>query len=178
MSRRILLSVVVTNLALAGWAIGWSALVGWETFLIVQGTTPVAGGAVAAWMLYIQHQYEETYYETGGDWRFELAALRGSSYLELPRALAWAVGNANYHHVNHLSAKIPNYRLRAAHEEQAIFRRTPVVTLRGSVAALRLKLWDAKRGRLVGYPAQRARAAAPARASARLHEPPAPTGAA
>jgi omega-6 fatty acid desaturase (delta-12 desaturase) len=99
MSGRILLSVVVTNLVLAGWAVGWSAVVGWRTFLLIQGTTLVAGGAVAAWMLYIQHQYEETYYQSGEKWRFELAALQGSSYLKLPRALAWAVGNANCHHV-------------------------------------------------------------------------------
>jgi omega-6 fatty acid desaturase (delta-12 desaturase) len=149
MSRRILFSVVVTNLALAGWAVGLSALVGWLTFLLVQGTTLVAGGAVAAWMLYVQHQYEDTYYMAGGDWSFELAALKGSSYLALPRPLAWIVGNANYHHVHHLSAKIPNYRLRAAHEQQPMFADTPVVTIRSSLAALRLKLWDEERGRLV-----------------------------
>jgi acyl-lipid omega-6 desaturase (Delta-12 desaturase) len=153
MSRRILTSVVVTNVALAGWALGWSALAGWETFLLLQGTTLVAGGAVAAWMLYIQHQYEETYYQAAGEWRFELAALQGSSYLKLPDALAWVVGHANYHHVHHLSARIPNYRLRSAHEEQPIFTRTPVVTVRSSVAAFRLKLWDEERGCLVPYPA-------------------------
>jgi omega-6 fatty acid desaturase (delta-12 desaturase) len=152
MTRRILFSVVVTNVALAGWAIGWSALVGWGTFLLIQGTTMVAGGAIAAWMLYIQHQYEDTYYMAGGEWSFELAALKGSSYLALPRALAWVVGNANYHHVHHLSAKIPNYNLRAAHEEQPMFADTPVVTIRGSIAALRLKLWDEQRGCLVRYP--------------------------
>jgi omega-6 fatty acid desaturase (delta-12 desaturase) len=158
MSRRILISVVVTNLTLAGWALGWSALVGWQTFLLVQGTTLMAGGAVAAWMLYIQHQYEDTYYEQPGEWRFELAALQGSSYLQLPRALSWAVGNANFHHVHHLSAKIPNYRLRAAHESHAMFRNTTVITMRTSLAALRLKLWDEERGSLVRFPARRARA--------------------
>jgi acyl-lipid omega-6 desaturase (Delta-12 desaturase) len=152
MSRRILLSVVATNLALLAWVLGWSALVGWQTFLLIQGTTLVAGGAVAAWMLYIQHQYEETYYQAAGDWRFELAALQGSSYLKLPRVLSWVVGNANYHHVHHLSARIPNYRLRAAHGEQAIFEQTPVVTPRSSIGALRLKLWDADRGSLVPFP--------------------------
>jgi acyl-lipid omega-6 desaturase (Delta-12 desaturase) len=162
MSRRILSSVVMTNGALAGWAIGWSVLVGLETYLIIQGTTLVVGGAVAAWMLYIQHQYEDTYYTAAGKWSFELAALRGSSYLKLPRALAWTVGNANYHHVHHLSAKIPNYNLRAAHEEQPIFDRTPVVTLRSSIAALRLKLWDEERGCLVRFPARRARRSAAA----------------
>src|SRR5262249_50347745 len=78
------------------------------------------------------------------------------SYLKLPRALAWVVGNANYHHVHHLSAKIPNYRLRAAHEEQPMFARTPVVTLGGSLGAFRLKLWDEDRGCLVSFRAPKA----------------------
>jgi omega-6 fatty acid desaturase (delta-12 desaturase) len=157
MSRRILLSVVLTNLSLVAWALGWSALLGWQTFLLIQGTSLVAGGAIGAWMLYIQHQYEDTYYQSGGDWQFELAALRGSSYLELPRALAWAVGNANFHHVHHLSAKVPNYRLRPAHEEQPMFRRTPVVTVRTSIDALRLKLWDEDGASLVRFPRRRQR---------------------
>lgn len=152
MSRRILAGVTLTNLALAGWVTGWSLLLGWETFVLIQGTTLVVGGAIAAWMLYVQHQFEDTYYRSADEWRFELAALQGSSYLRLPPALAWAVGNANYHHVHHLSARIPNYRLRAAHEEQPMFATTPVVTVRGSIAALGLKLWDEERRRLVPFP--------------------------
>ena len=163
MSRRILFSVVATNLALVAWAIGWSSLLGWQTYLLIQATTLVAGGAVAAWMLYIQHQYEDTYYRSAGEWNFERAALQGSSYLALPRALAWAVGNANYHHVHHLSARIPNYNLRAAHEEQPMFAQTPVVTIRSGMGALRLKLWDEERSRLVPYPKRRARSAAAAK---------------
>jgi omega-6 fatty acid desaturase (delta-12 desaturase) len=154
MTRAILRSVLATNLALALWVAGLSALVGWPAFLLIQGTTLVAGGAIAAWMLYIQHQYEDTYYQSGGSWQFELAALQGSSFLRLPRALAWAVGNANYHHVHHLSAKIPNYRLRAAHESHPMFALTPVVGVREGFAALRLKLWDEDAGRLVPFPAR------------------------
>jgi omega-6 fatty acid desaturase (delta-12 desaturase) len=152
MTRKILASVVATNVALLAWVVGWGALVGWGTYAVIQGTTLVAGGAVAAWMLYIQHQYEDTYYEAAGEWQFELAALRGSSYLKLPRALCWIVGNANYHHVHHLSARIPNYRLRSAHEEQPLFARTPVVTFRSGIRSLRLKLWDEERRSLVGFP--------------------------
>ena len=154
MTPRILLSVVITNLALVAWVIGWSTLVGWQTFLLIQGTTLVAGGAVAAWMLYIQHQYEDTYCRAPGEWQFELAALQGSSYLRLARPLAWAVGNANYHHVHHLSAKIPNYRLRDAHESHEMFRKTPVVTIRSSIRTFRLKLWDTEGQRLVAFPAR------------------------
>ena len=152
MPRRMLVGVVALNAALAAWVVGLSALIGWPAYLAIQGTTLVAGGAVAAWMLYIQHQYEDTYYQPAGEWQFERAALQGSSFLSLPRIGAWAVGNANYHHVHHLSARIPNYRLRAAHEEQPMFAVTPVVTVRGSVGALRLKLWDEDRGALVRFP--------------------------
>ena len=90
MSRRILVSVLLTNLALAGWAVGWGVALGWPTYLLMQGTTLVVGGAIGAWMLYIQHQYEDTYYRPAHEWRFELAALQGSSYLKLPRPLAWS----------------------------------------------------------------------------------------
>jgi acyl-lipid omega-6 desaturase (Delta-12 desaturase) len=159
MTRKILLSVVATNLALAAWALGWSALVGWQTFLLLQGTTLVTGGAIGAWMLYIQHQYEDTYYQSSDNWRFESAALQGSSFLRLPRPVAWALGNANYHHVHHLSAKIPNYRLRAAHREQPMFSHTPVVTLRSSLACFRLKLWDEESESLVRFAARRSRRA-------------------
>ena len=154
MTRKILLSVALTNLALVAWVVGWSLLVGWGTFLLIQGTTLLAGGAVAAWMLYLQHQFEDTYYRAPGEWQFELAALQGSSYLELPRPLGWVVGNANFHHVHHLSAKIPNYRLRAAHESHPMFRRTPVVTLRSSIDTFRLKLWDEESGSLVPFSAR------------------------
>jgi omega-6 fatty acid desaturase (delta-12 desaturase) len=156
MTRRILAGVVAANFALAAWVLGWSAIVGWQTFLLVQVTTLIAGGAIGAWMLYIQHQYEDTYYQAPGKWRFELAALQGSSYLRLPRPLAWCVGNANFHHVHHLSAKIPNYRLRDAHESHPMFRQTPVVTIPSSIRTFRLKLWDADGESLVPFP-QRAR---------------------
>jgi omega-6 fatty acid desaturase (delta-12 desaturase) len=153
MTARILASVAATNLALVAWAVGLSALVGWETFLLLQGTTLVAGGAIGAWLLYIQHQYEDTYYRAPGEWRHELASLQGSSYLDLPRAFAWVVGNTNYHHVHHLSAKIPNYNLRVAHELHPMFRRTPVITIRNSIGAFRLKLWDTEAQRLVRFSA-------------------------
>jgi acyl-lipid omega-6 desaturase (Delta-12 desaturase) len=157
MTPRILLSVVLTNIALVAWVLGWSALVGWQAFALIQGTTLIAGGAIAAWMLYIQHQYEDTYYQAPGSWKFELAALQGSSHLQLPRPLAWMVGNANFHHVHHLSAKIPNYRLRAAHDSHPMFRRTPVVTVRSSIEAFRLKVWDTESESLVPFPGRRAR---------------------
>jgi omega-6 fatty acid desaturase (delta-12 desaturase) len=159
MTPRILVSVLITNLALVAWVLGWSALVGFGTFLLIQGTTLIAGGAIASFLLYIQHQFEDTYYREPGEWEFELAALQGSSYLALPRPLAWMVGNANFHHVHHLSAKIPNYNLRAAHGSHPMFRRTPVITARRGIGAFRLKLWDTEREALVPFSRQASTAA-------------------
>ena len=138
------------------WVLGLSSLVGWQTFVLFQVTTLVAGGAVGGYLLYIQHQYEDTYYQSSDKWQFELAALQGSSYLELPRPLAWAIGNTNFHHVHHLSARIPNYNLRAAHENHPMFRNAPVVTLRSSLRTFRLKLWDTESESLVPFPKRRA----------------------
>ena len=112
--------------------------------------------AIGAWLLYIQHQYEDTYFQSSRDWSFELAALQGSSYLKLPRPLAWMVCSVNFHHVHHLSAKIPNYNLRAAHENHPMFRNTPVVTFRSGMQAFRLKLWDTESESLVPFPTRRA----------------------
>ena len=154
MTPRILASVVATNLALIAWAIGLSLLVGFQTFLLLQGTTLIAGGVVAGWMLYVQHQYEDTYYSEAGRVGVRAGRATGQHYLKLPRPLAWAVGNANFHHVHHLSAKIPNYRLRAAHEEQPMFEVTPVIGFRSGIAALRLKLWDTEANALVPFSRQ------------------------
>jgi acyl-lipid omega-6 desaturase (Delta-12 desaturase) len=60
MTPKILSSVLATNLALVAWVLGWSALVGWGTFLLIQGTTLIAGGTIAAWMLYIQLSAPQT----------------------------------------------------------------------------------------------------------------------
>ena len=76
--RTILLSVVLTNLALVAWGLGWSALVGQETFLLDPGHDPCGRRSNRRLMLYIQHQYEDTHYRVPGEWRFELAALQGS----------------------------------------------------------------------------------------------------
>ena len=105
MTPSILLSVAVTNLALVAWVLAWPPVVGWGSFLLIQGTTLIAGGAIAAWMLYVQHQYEDTYYHAPE--RVAVRARRAPGQLvpRLPRPLAWVVGNANFHHVHHLSAR-------------------------------------------------------------------------
>jgi omega-6 fatty acid desaturase (delta-12 desaturase) len=153
-------SVVITNLVLAALvgAIWW--LVGWQEWLLVQMPSALLAGTAGVWLFYVQHQFEDVYWESGESWRYADAALRGSSYLELPQPFQFFTGNIGLHHVHHLSTKVPNYNLQRAHDENPIFRNVPVLTVRDGAAAVRLKVIDPDSGRLLTWSEVRARRAA------------------
>ena len=120
-------------------------------------------------MFYVQHQFEDVYWESGESWGYADAALRGSSYLKLPQPFQFFTGNIGLHHVHHLSAKVPNYNLQRAHDENPIFRDVPVLTAWDGAVAVRLKLIDPEAGACLPGPrfATR-RAAVPAASPAAL----------
>src|SRR5205085_1835259 len=103
------------------------------------------------WLFFVQHQFEGTYWEDHGEWDYTTAAIAGSSYFQLPGVLQWVTGSIGFHHVHHLGPRIPNYNLEQCHAENPMFHRATVVTLRQSVAALRLALWDEDARRLVPF---------------------------
>lgn len=150
-SPRLKRSVIGTDVALAALIAGLCALIGWRDYLIVCGPTVWLAGAVGIWLFYVQHQFEDAYWENRDSWDYDDAALQGSSYLKLPRVLQFFTGNIGLHHVHHLNARIPNYYLQRAHDENPIFHGVPVLTMRDGLRAHRLKLWDHKRGRLVTF---------------------------
>jgi omega-6 fatty acid desaturase (delta-12 desaturase) len=148
---RIRRSIIGTNLALAAILGGLCWLVGWQAVLLVQGPPILLGGAAGVFLFYVQHQFEDTYWERRDDWSFAESALQGSSYLRLPQPLQFFTGNIGIHHVHHLNARIPNYNLQRAHDENTVFHAVPTLTLWEAVRAVRLKLWDEDRGRLVTF---------------------------
>jgi acyl-lipid omega-6 desaturase (Delta-12 desaturase) len=152
---RLVRSVWLTNLALALVVGGLCLLLGWRAFLLVWGPPALIAGSVGVWLFYVQHQFEDTYWVSSGDWSYADAALRGSSYLRLPRPLQFFTGNIGLHHVHHLSAKVPNYNLQRAHDETPVLQSVPTLTLWDGLRAARLKLWDEDRRRLVGFSALR-----------------------
>jgi omega-6 fatty acid desaturase (delta-12 desaturase) len=144
-------SVIGTNLALAALVGGLCWLIGWSDFLLVQAPTVLLAGSAGIWLFYVQHQFEDAYWESGESWSYADAALRGSSYLRLPKVLQFFSGNIGLHHVHHLSARIPNYNLQRAHDENPIFHEVPILSLWDGMRAVRLKLWDEDRGRMVTF---------------------------
>jgi acyl-lipid omega-6 desaturase (Delta-12 desaturase) len=157
-------SVLGTDLALAAIVIPLCWAIGWRDFLLTWAPASLLAGAVGIWLFYVQHQFEDTYWQQSGDWEFADAALRGSSYLRLPRPLQFLTGNIGLHHVHHLNARVPNYNLQRAHDENPVFHDVPTLSLWDGLRAVRLKLWDERAGRLVTF--AEARRPSPARASA------------
>jgi omega-6 fatty acid desaturase (delta-12 desaturase) len=144
-------SVLATNLVLAiviG-AIVW--LVGLEAWLLVQMPIAILAGTTGVFLFYVQHQFEDVYWASSDDWSYADAALQGSSYLKLPKILQFFSGNIGLHHVHHLSAKVPNYNLQRAHDENPIFHAVPVLSARDGLRSIRLKVIDPASGRLLTW---------------------------
>lgn len=143
--------VMLTNLVLAVLLVLAHYTIGLASLFLVQGPIFLFGAAAGVWLFYVQHQFEETYWERPPEWRFEAAGLEGSSFYDLPPILHWFTGNIGYHHIHHLSARVPNYRLRECMDAVPELHRVTKITLRESLGCLRLKLWDESSGKLVGW---------------------------
>ena len=150
------LSTMTTNtgiLVAAGLLI-WSA--GLAPFLIVCLPIIAIGGAVAVWFFYVQHQFEGTTWEAKAGWSQPEAALHGSSFYDLPPPLPWFSGNIGVHHVHHLSSGIPFYRLSEVLRNHPELRKVGRLTLRDSLACVRLALWDEEKRQMVSFGEARA----------------------
>jgi omega-6 fatty acid desaturase (delta-12 desaturase) len=144
-------SVWWTNAAIAALVLGVTLLLGWQVLVLVYAPAIYIAAAAGIWLFYVQHQFEGTYWKGHGEWDYATAAIRGSSYLKLPKVLQWFTGSIGLHHVHHLGPRIPNYALERCHDENPMFHDVTVITLAQSVRTLRLTLWDESRQRLVGF---------------------------
>lgn len=154
-------SVIWTDAALALIAAGLCLLIGWRDLLIVWGPPAMIAGSGGIFLFYVQHQFEDTYWQSGSDWSYADAALQGSSHLKLPTVLRFFTANIGLHHVHHLNARIPSYNLLRAHEASPLFDSVPTLSIWDGVRATRFKLWDERAGRLVTF-AQARRSPQPA----------------
>jgi acyl-lipid omega-6 desaturase (Delta-12 desaturase) len=150
-SRRERDSVWWMNLAILGMATGLSAVFGIVPYLLIQLTALAVAGSAGVWLFYVQHQFEDAYWERDEDWDYTEAALRGSSFYKLPRILQWFSGNIGFHHIHHLSPRIPNYNLEKCHRSDPMFQDVTPVTLFSSMRSMTLRLWDESAKKLVGF---------------------------
>ncbi|MCW2967580.1 MAG: fatty acid desaturase [Solirubrobacteraceae bacterium] len=144
-------AIIRTNICVVAIVVGLCLLMGWWQYLVVQWPAAWMAASAGIFLFYVQHQFEDVYWEKNENWEYADAAIRGSSFLKLPRILQYFTGNIGFHHVHHLSARIPNYNLQRAHEDIDLFRDVPTLTIKDGLRATRLKLWDEDQGRLVTW---------------------------
>lgn len=153
-NRKATLSVLWTNLCLVGVATGWSLLLGsfWK-YLMVQLPILWVAGMVGIWLFYVQHQFEGVYWAKNGEWNYVASAMKGASYYQLPKILQWITGNIGFHHIHHLSPRIPNYRLEACYDSSPVFQQDiKRITFGEAFKTVRLRLIDEARGnRMISF---------------------------
>ncbi|MBN8739185.1 MAG: fatty acid desaturase [Xanthomonadaceae bacterium] len=155
--RRERRSVWWMNLAVALFVAAMCWIFGIKAYLFAQLIVTMTAGAGGVWMFYVQHQFEDAYWERGDDWDYTAAALQGSSFYKLPAVLQWFSGNIGFHHIHHLSPRIPNYNLQRCHDADPIFRQIMPITFGSSLKTLALRLWDEEAKKLTGYRKMRQR---------------------
>ncbi|MCH7497963.1 MAG: fatty acid desaturase [Candidatus Marinimicrobia bacterium] len=144
-------SVIWTNLALLAAITGLSLWIGLKAVLIIQLPMFAMAGSAGVWMFYVQHQYEGAVWAPSEDWDYATMSHFGSSYYKLPGVLRWFTGNIGFHHIHHLSPKIPNYLLQKAYRENPFFQKVTTLTFWKSFKSARLNLWWDMEQRLVGF---------------------------
>jgi acyl-lipid omega-6 desaturase (Delta-12 desaturase) len=148
------MSVIKADLAILAIGTIMSLLIGVKAYLMIQVPIMWMAGAFGIWLFYIQHQFEETYWERDPEWNYVASALLGASFYKLPGILQWFSGNIGYHHIHHLSPRIPNYNLDKAHDNSPVIQKwAHRIDWLGGMRAVRLKVWDEPLRRMQSLPA-------------------------
>ncbi|MEM6782052.1 MAG: fatty acid desaturase [Pseudomonadota bacterium] len=142
-------SVMLTNLSLF---VFWGALaflLGFGALLAIYLPVLIVTSWIGGWLFYVQHQFEDTYWEKADNWDRQEAALMGSSYYALPKILQWFTGSIGLHHIHHLCSQIPNYKLQDCMDAQPLLSTINKMTIKDSLNSLPLRLWCEERRILV-----------------------------
>lgn len=148
LERRMVHLTTLTLVVILG---GLGLLLGYERVAAVQLPVMILAAIVGVWLFSVQHRGPGTRWWRNKTWDPTSAALNSSTYLRLPRVLQWFTGNIGFHHVHHLSPRVPNYRLRHCHERIASRFNGPVLSLWEGFKVLRFTLWDEDRGRMATF---------------------------
>jgi omega-6 fatty acid desaturase (delta-12 desaturase) len=144
-------NVYITNAGALLIAISISMLISFKSYLLIQLPIIILSHSIGLWLFYVQHQFGEVFWERGAKWDYKTAALEGSSFLKFTPVLQWFTGNIGFHHVHHLSSRIPNYKLAKCHYENELFKDVKPITLLKSIPALHMRLWDESNRELISF---------------------------
>lgn len=125
---------------------------GWQTWIFLCAIPHFISGGLGAYLFYAQHNFPGVTFEGNEDWTYEGAALESSSYMKLSAPLQWATANIGYHHIHHINARIPFYRLPEVMKAIPEFENAKQTSLKLTdiIACFRMKVWDVEKQEMVG----------------------------
>jgi omega-6 fatty acid desaturase (delta-12 desaturase) len=150
-NKREKLSVLWANLGIGAMILLMGAMIGMKAYLLMQLIVIGVAASTGVWLFYVQHQFEGVYWERRDQWDYTAAALQGSSFYKLPKVLQWFTGSIGFHHLHHLSSRIPNYNLERCHKAHPLFQNVKQITLLSSFRSFFFHLWDEQQRKLVGF---------------------------
>ena len=130
-------------------AITW--FFGWQALLLTLVVPHFIASAIGSYLFYAQHNFPSVSFNDNAGWTYDKAALDSSSFMKTGRLMAWFTGNIGYHHIHHLNARIPFYRLPEVMAAIPELKRPKTTSLhpREIIRCLRLKVWDVESQRMV-----------------------------
>ena len=142
------LMALIVHLAIAS-ALLWFG--GWMALVFVQIIPHFIASAIGSYLFYAQHNFPEVAFSDKAGWTYEKAALTSSSFMKLNGFMAWVTANIGYHHVHHLNARIPFYRLPEVMKALPELQAAKTTTLHPAEIwrCLGLKVWDVAAQRMV-----------------------------
>ncbi len=152
-------NLYLTNIALAAIIVGFGSWIGYKNFFMIYAPMVFFAELFGCILFYVQHQYEDTYWQTTKNWNYNVAAIDGCSYFKLPAILQWFSGNIGFHHIHHLNHRVPNYNLQTCYEENDVFQTSTVITMKDVIPCIRMKVYDEERGQLLTWKQARIRLA-------------------
>lgn len=145
------ISTLATNAGILLMSILLIKFAGLSAFLFIHLPIVLLGASIGVWMFYVQHQYEDTYWDTRPDWTHENGALHGSSFYDLPKPIMWITGYIGIHHVHHLSSRIPFYKLPRVIKAHPELKEIGQLKFWESLCCVHLALWDEHAKKLISF---------------------------
>jgi omega-6 fatty acid desaturase (delta-12 desaturase) len=140
------------NLALLVVIVIMILAIGWKGYLVIQLPVIWMAGALGIWLFFLQHQFEGVYWAESSQWDYVSSALKGASYYELPKWLQWFSGNIGFHHIHHLSPKVPNYYLETCYKNGEVFQKNvKKISFWEGFKSIGLDLIDIQNNRLIHF---------------------------
>lgn len=127
------------------------ATLGWVAAILTLFIPYFVACAMGSYLFYAQHNFPAVVFKENDGWTYEGAALESSSYCKMSKLMHYFTGNIGYHHIHHLNAKIPFYRLPEVYAKMPELQNAKTTSLSPLevLRCLHLKVWDSDQQKLV-----------------------------